>query len=190
MREAVQSDYRTTIEAFHAFIDDRPESEKWELIDGEIVLNPTATNRHQVIVGTLIYELHKARDRVSARWQILPGIGTRVRDDPHNEPVPDVMLIPSLSEVSNWTFDALAVFEILSPYSLRRDMVRKRAFYTRIETLTHYIVLAQDRREATVFARSSSFEPQILKAASAKFEIAQLGVSLPLGDIYRDVPLG
>ena len=48
MREAVQSDYRTTIEAFRAFIDDRPDDEKWELIDGEIVLNPTATNRHQV----------------------------------------------------------------------------------------------------------------------------------------------
>lgn len=74
MREAVQSDYRTAIEAFHAFIDDRPEDEKWELVDGEIVLNPAATNRHQVIVGTLIHELHKARDRVEANWQILPGL--------------------------------------------------------------------------------------------------------------------
>lgn len=99
------------------------------------------------------------------------------------------MVIPTLSEVSNWTFDALAVFEVLSPYSLRRDMVRKRAFYTRIERLSHYVVLAQDRREATVFARSNSFEPQILKAAKAKIEIETLGVSLLLADIYRDVPL-
>lgn len=190
MREAIQSDYRTTIEAFHAFIDDRPEDEKWELIDGEIVLNPTATNWHQVIVGALIYELHKARDRIRANWQILPGIGTRVPDDPHNEPVPDVMVIPSLSEVSNWTFDALVTFEVLSPYSLRRDMVRKRGFYSRIDKLTHYIVLAQDRREATVFARSSGFEPQILKTAKAKLELEPHGVSIPLADIYRDVPLG
>ena len=100
------------------------------------------------------------------------------------------MVMPSLSEVSNWTFDALAVFEILSPYSLRRDMVRKRNFYTRIESLTHYVVLAQDRREATVFARENEFQPLVLTAAKAKLEIAPLGVSIPLADIYRDVPLG
>ena len=73
MPDALQSDYRTTIEAFHAFIDDRPDDEKWELIDGEIVLNPTPTNLHQVIAGTLIHELHKARDRKRADWQNLPG---------------------------------------------------------------------------------------------------------------------
>jgi len=190
MGAALQSDYRTTIEAFHAFIDDRPDDEKWELIDGEIVLNPTATNWHQVIVGTLIHELHKACERVQANWQILPGIGTRHPDDPHNEPVPDVMVIPSLSEVSNSTFDALAIFEVLSPYSLRRDMVRKRDFYSRIESLTHYVVLAQDRREATIFARSEAFEPQVLKLESARLEIESLGVAIPLADIYRDVPLG
>ena len=100
------------------------------------------------------------------------------------------MIYPLSSEPTNWTFEALATFEILSPYSLRRDMVRKRASYTRIESLTHYVVLAQDRREATVFARSNDFNPQILKAADAKIEIEPLGISIPLADIYRDVPLG
>jgi Uma2 family endonuclease len=189
MHEALQGDYRTTIEAFRAFIDDRPDDEKWELIDGEIVLNPTPTDYHQVIVGRLIHEFHKARDRVDGTWQILPGIGTRHQDDPHNEPVPDVMIIPPLSEVSSVTFDPLVVFEVLSPYSLRRDMVRKRAFYTRIDSLTQYIVLAQDRREATVFARSNSYEPQVLKAANARLEIEPLGIAIPLADIFRDVPL-
>lgn len=189
MQEALRSDYRTTIEAFHAFTDDRPDFEKWELIDGEIVLNPTPTDHHQVIVGRLIHELHKARERIGGTWQILPGISTRLQDDPHNEPVPDVMILPHLSDATNVTFDAQVVFEVLSPFSLRRDMVHKRNFYTRIESLTHYIVLAQDRREATVFARSEAFEPRVLKAASAKIEIAPLGISLPLADIYRDVPL-
>ncbi len=38
-------------------------------------------------------------------------------------------------------------------------MVRKRDFYTRIETLTHYFVLAQDRREVTMFSRADGFLP-------------------------------
>ena len=190
MREAVQSDYRTTIEAFHAFVDDRPEDEKWELIDGEIVLNPTANNRHQFIVNNLQYELESARRRLHAAWRVLGGISTLHPDDKHNEPIPDVMVVPATSDIVNWTYDVLVVFEVLSPFSLRRDMVHKRNFYTRIEGLTHYVVLAQDRREATVFARSNGFEPQILKAADSRVEIAALGVSLPLTDIYHDVPLG
>lgn len=189
VREALQSDYRTTIEAFHAFVDDRPEEEKWELIDGEIVLNPTPTDRHQVIVGRLVHELYNACDRVGGNWQISPGIGVRLPDDAHSEPVPDVMIRPRLSEPTNWTFEALVPFEVLSPYSLRRDMVRKRGFYTRIESLTHYIVLAQDRMEATVFARSQDFEPSVINGATAKIEIEPLGFSPLLADIYRDVPL-
>jgi Uma2 family endonuclease len=99
------------------------------------------------------------------------------------------MIVPRLSEVANSTLDAIVVFEILSPFSLRRDMVHKREFYTRIESLTHYVVLAQDRREATVFARSEAFEPRVLTAADAAIDLAPLGVSIPLADIYRDVPL-
>ena len=74
--------------------------------------------------------------------------------------------------------------------SFDSDMVHKRNFYTRIESLTHYIVLAQDRIEATIFARPDAFSPRTLSAASDRIEIAPLGVSLSLADVYRDVPLG
>jgi Uma2 family endonuclease len=190
MREALKSDYRTTIEAFHAFVDDRPEDEKWELIDGEIVLNPTANNRHQLIANNIQFELESARRRLDSAWRVHGGISTLHPDDNHNEPIPDVMIVPATSDIFNWTYDVLVAFEVLSPFSLRRDMVHKRSFYTQIEKLTHYIVLAQDRREATVFARSHGFEPQVLKAANAKIEIEPLGLSLLLAEIYRDVPLG
>ena len=81
MREAVQSDYRTTIEAFRAFIDDRPDDEKWELIDGEIVLNPTANNRHQRIVRNILYGLEAIRRNTNAAWEAIPGISTRHPQD-------------------------------------------------------------------------------------------------------------
>lgn len=190
MTEALQDDYNTTIEAFHAFIDDRPEWEKWELIDGEIVLNPTANNRHQIIVTNLLFELGAVRRSSGGRWNVIPGISTRHPEDRHNEPIPDVMIVPPTSDIFNWTYDILVAVEVLSPFSVRRDMVHKRKFYTRIESLSHYVVLAQHRREATVFARSAGFEPRVLKAAKAQPEFEPLGVSIPLAEIYRDVPLG
>jgi Uma2 family endonuclease len=189
MGKALQSDYRTTIEAFHAFVDDRPDWEKWELIDGEIILNPTPTNRHEIVVHNLQYELEVIRRRVNAPWLVHAGIGTRLPEDQHNEPIPDVMIVPESSGVFNSTFDVLAAFEVLSPFSVRRDMVHKRNFYTRVERLESYVVLAQDRQEATVFARADGFAPKSLRGATARVEIPPLGVSIPLADIYRNVAI-
>ena len=188
MSEAVQ-DYRITIDAFRAFIDDRPETEKWELVDGEIVLNPAPNTRHQTVVRNLLFELETVRRRSAGQWYPIPGISLRIPDDQHNEPIPDVVVLPPTSEVFNWTFTALAVFEVLSPYSLRRDMVHKRRFYQRFASLTHYVVLAQDRVEATVFGRSDGFVALTLNGPNHFIEMAALGIRLPLADIYRDVPI-
>jgi Uma2 family endonuclease len=188
MSEALQSGYRMTIEAFRALVDDRPDHEKWELIDGEMILNPTPANRHQVIVANVLYELESFRRRTGAAWRTFPGIGTRHPDDQHNEVVPDLMIVPRSDDVTNWTYDVLVAFEVLSPGSVRRDMVRKRAFYTRLDTLTHYVVLAQDRREATIFARNADFVPRPI-SADGIIAIEPLGLSLPLAEVYRDILL-
>jgi Uma2 family endonuclease len=188
MQEALHSDYRTTIDEFRAFIADRPDDEKWELIDGEIVLNPTANNRHQIIVRNILFDLEVTRRRTTMSWQAIPGIGTRHPQDQSNEPIPDAMIIPRSSDIFNWTFDVQVVFEILSPFSLRRDMVHKRNFYTRIDSLSHYIVLAQHKQEATVFARAENFAQRVL--TDGAIEIETLAISLPLADLYRDVTLG
>ncbi len=189
MAQALHSDYQTDIGAFHAFMRDRPAWEKWELIDGELIVHATPTKRHQLITGNLLFELETIKRGVTASWLALIGIGTRLPGDSRNEIVPDLMVLPRASDASNWTYHVLAAFEVLSPDSLRRDMIRKPDFYTRIDSLTHYVVLAQDRIEATIFARSDAFSPKTL-AAGDRIEIAPLGISLPLAEIYRDVPLG
>ncbi|MBA3517010.1 MAG: Uma2 family endonuclease [Rhizobiales bacterium] len=186
MSEVSRDDYRMTAEAFHAFLADRPDWEKWELIDGEAIVQATPTKTHQIVIGNLIDQLYAARRENGGSWQPLIGIGTRVRRDAHNEVVPDVMIMPPSDDAAIWTFDVLAAFEVLSPGSVRRDMVRKRDFYTRIESLTHYVVLAQDRREATVFARLDTFEPRRLSGGDARIEIPPLGISLALSEVYRD----
>ena len=184
-----EAEYGVTIDAFRAFVDTRPDDEKWELIDGEVLLTPAPNSRHQRIVGRLLYELYKAREATQASWQVFPGIGVTNPGDDHNQPQPDVMITPPLDDVSSWTSDVLAAFEVLSPFTMRRDLVQKRRFYTGLPGLSHYIVLAQDRCEATIFARTHDFSPVILKNRDDKVEIDALGVSLRLGELYRDVPL-
>ena len=187
---AAATDFRTTIKAFRAFADNRPDGEKWELIGGRIVETHSSTHRHQIIIGRLLFELETSKRATSAPWQCFMGIGSRVASDHYNEIVPDAMVMLRTNTVIDWTYDVLAAFEVTAPETFDNDMVHKRAFYARIQRLTHYVVLAQDRREATMFSRSNDFSPLSLKSAGAKIEIEPLGIAIPLADIYRDVPLG
>jgi Uma2 family endonuclease len=176
-----------TITAFRAFVDHRPDGEKWELLDGKIVETHSSIRRHQILIGCLLFQLETAKRAAKAPWLCFMGIGTRVPRDRHNEIVPDAMVMPRSDKVIDWTYDVLAAFEVTAQETFDNDMVHKRYFYTGIDCLTHYVVLAQDRCEVTVFARSEGFSPRVLKGASAKIELATLGVSLLLADIYREV---
>lgn len=189
MSEAFRTDYRMTLEAFHAFTADRPHWEKWELIDGEATVQASPKLRHQLVVDNVAFQLGLIRRETSANWLSFAGVGTRIVGDNHNEVIPDVMILPAGGDdLSNWTYDVIAAFEVLSPGSVRRDMVRKRAIYQRMPTLTHYVVVAQDRREVTVFARGDKFSPQQLTGDDV-LEIPPLGIFIPLAEIYRDIPL-
>lgn len=43
-----------TVEEFYTFTDARPDEEKWELIDGEPILNAAPSYHHQRILGNLL----------------------------------------------------------------------------------------------------------------------------------------
>ena len=84
--------HRMTIDEFLAFTDERPDDERWELIDGVPVLNPTPTDFDQVIVANILAALVTLRRARKARWIALPGVGTRAGDFTDRLPAPDVMV--------------------------------------------------------------------------------------------------
>ena len=64
-----------TVEEFYAFTDRQPDEEKWELIDGEPVLNASPSPFHQWIVRNLVLALVIRVSELSASWGVLPGLG-------------------------------------------------------------------------------------------------------------------
>jgi Uma2 family endonuclease len=178
-----------TLDAFEAFTKDRSHLEKWELIDGEAIMQASPKTRHQQIVTNILFELEQIRRRIEADWIVVGGIGARVADDNHNEIIPDVMILPQVGDdMSNWTFDLLVAFEVLSPGSVRRDMVRKPTIYRRMPALMHYFVVAQDQREVTVFARAEGFVRRTL--SGAVLQVDELGIAVSIAEIYRGIRLG
>ena len=180
-----------TVEEFYAFTDTRPDEEKWELIDGEPVLSASPSPLHQWIVKNLVIALGIREREQGVDWVVLPGLGVRVTDI--NRPEPDVLIMPrtgrSRDPQGRDRNDVIVIFEILSPSTEDRDLRWKRAAYTSLPSLTHYVVIAQDAVEVVVFARAAAFAEQRLRSIGDSIELPALGISLPLTDIYRDTGL-
>jgi Uma2 family endonuclease len=180
-----------TVEEFYAFTDTRPDEEKWELIEGEPILNAAPSRMHQLIIRNVIVALTIRERELNAPWMVLPELVVRVSKT--DRPEPDVVVIPSDHrsvdpggrDVSN----VIVAFEVLSPSTEGQDLRWKRRAYTGLPSLTHYIVIAQDAVEVTVFARDDDFAERRIRSLDKTIELRSLGISLPMAEIYRDTGL-
>ncbi|MGH6818623.1 MAG: Uma2 family endonuclease [Methylovirgula sp.] len=180
-----------TAEEFFAFTEMRPEDGKWELIDGEPVLNPSPTRLHQRILGNLLSTL-KILERSQRRggrlpWEVLPGIGVRISNT--DALVPDFLIRPFDDFTGVECDDMIAAFEVLSPSTADHDLRWKRQAYATLASLQHYVVVAQDAAEVVVFDRQRGFAERRLEGLGATLDLPMLNIALPLAEIYRDTGL-
>jgi len=180
-----------TVDEFYLLTDVRPDEEKWELIDGEPILNASPTPIHQWILKNLIVTLGLQERVPGVNWTAIPGIGALVSET--SRPEPDAMILPReglrLLHSGRDTDNAIVLFEIMSPSTRSRDLKWKRAAYTTMTALTHYVVIAQDAVDVVVFDRESGFNETRYRSAADVIEFTQLGISLSLSEIYRDTGL-
>lgn len=180
-----------TIEEFYDFTDRQPDEEKWELIEGEFVLQASPGPPHQRIVRNLTFALAGRQFERETPWEVLPGLGVRISNI--SRPEPDVLILPRLPPPLDPTRrdrdDVLVVFEVLSPSTAERDLRWKREAYASLASLTHYVVIAQNAWDVVVFARDTGFSEQRLSGRDDAIVFPALGVTLPLAEIYRDTGL-
>lgn len=182
-----------TVEEFIAFTETRPDEERWELIEGEPVLNAAPTDWHQTIVTTLGGLLLAEKERLNAAWVPLAGIGVRVGLTPPSLPQPDVMILEhglgaAPSPVAS---DALVVFEIISPSNRRTSEAWRRQAFATVPNLQHYVTVAQRRVEVVRYDRARDWKPTAVRSLKRALDLPALAtVTLPLAALYRWTPLG
>jgi Uma2 family endonuclease len=171
-----------TVEDFLAFADSRPDDEKWELIDGEPILSPSASYPHQIIVGNLIRYLGNLSMAETTVWAAIPGIGVRLSD--FRAPMPDVLIRPADNLEGSVCDDMIVAFEVLSPSTADHDLRWKRKAYADLPSLAHYVVVAQDGIEVVAYDRSGNWAERRLERIDAVLDLPAVGVRLPLAQIY------
>ena len=185
MQERIQPPERMTFEEFFAFVQTRPEEERWELFDGEKVLQASPTRWHQKIVGNVAFELGVIERQGHSNWDVLPGLVVHDANNPKSAPLPDILVVPRSRENVNYTHDVIAAFEVLSPSTKKRDLTWKLRYYTGLATMQHYVVIAQDELLVRHFARADGWKERKLRKAADVVALTAIGADLPIANIYR-----
>lgn len=138
---------RYSVADLHALPDDGP---RYELIDGRIIVSPSATGGHNAIAHWIMAAL----DDANPGEEYLVSTDVSARIDDHNEPRPDVVVFKSEHfEVSPFPIDAaLLVVEVVSPSSVLRDTEIKRGVYARAGVPSYWIVVPDDDKPTIALA--------------------------------------
>lgn len=182
---------RVTLADFEEMLADKPEDEKWELIDGRVYkgMVGAAWEHKQIVLNlTLSVNNHLRASRSTCRgydetfW---------LRDKAQDLGVfPDLLVFcgplkPGQTSVD----DPVVLFEIVSKGSQARDRMTKRVAYQRLASLKHFILIERDSVLIDHYIRREDGwhgEPP-LDTLAATLHIAAIDLTLTAADIYRDV---
>ena len=177
-----------TIEEFLAMTAERPDDERWELIEGQPVVNATPTDFHQLIATNILIALDRIRERTGATWRPLIGVSTRVPISPRSLPQPDVMVKALPGTGKPFSDEALVLFEVLSPSNNPPDQAWRRKVYASIPNLAHYVTVAQKSVIVTRHDRAKGWTSTRITAIGDSLDLPVLGGAIPLRVLYRDTP--
>lgn len=191
---------RVTLEQFHAFRDERPKEEKWELIDGVPMMMPPPTLMHQRISGNLEKLLNDRLALVRSDWRADREIGLLLPEDLRFNPEPDVTVIDTAIEFGQHYAERFYfVAEVLSESNRPETyggsdkpapLAAKLAYYQAHEDCRGVLIVRQDRVAATLHGRGSDgWMIRELDKPADRIDIPGIGDIGSLGAVYRHTPL-
>lgn len=186
----VRSDGKFTVEEYLAFIESRPEEERWQLIDGVAMMMPPPTLRHQRIASNLARRLNDQLEMVRPDLYAYQEIGLMVPDVASFRPEADVAVLDSsVDQESPYADRFYLVAEILSDSNTDKDIAAKRVRYLQHPDNLHFVLIEQKRVRVEVWARAAGWEPVVLDRLDAVLELPEWGFHLPLAALYRGTSL-
>jgi Uma2 family endonuclease len=187
-----QQDRKFSVEEYLAFIDTRPDHERWQLIDGGAMRIPHPTLRHQGIASNLCYIL---MDHFRARHlPLLPifRIGLIVPGAALFGPFGDVVVadddVGKMDTAFVERFHLVA--EVLSDGDMENDIPVKLRHYVRHPQNLYVLLIEQDRARVDLRARAAGWAPVILEGHEAVLDLPEWGFRTPLAELYDGTGLG
>jgi Uma2 family endonuclease len=181
-----------TMEQFHAFRDDRPKEEKWELIDGVPMMMPPPTLVHQRISRNLEALLNARLQEVQPEWQADREVGVWLKGDEKYNPEPDVTVIDTAVAIGQiYVQRFYFVAEVLSESDKKAVLEAKLRYYQEHAHNRCVLFVRQDRVGAVQHDRQTGgrWRRRQLARPGVALTFPDIGTIGRLRDLYRFTPL-
>jgi len=171
-----------TVEEFLAFEAEEPE--RYEFVDGIVRMMTGASAAHSAIKGNVFAELRSALRSGPCRVDV---------DDlkvvtPTAVMYPDVLVTcRPLAPDDDRLSDPTVVVEVLSPTTERHDRIAKWREYQTIESLRHFVLVAQAERRIEISSRTETGWALVtVEPPDDGIPLDAIGATLSLEAIYHD----
>jgi Uma2 family endonuclease len=162
-----------------------------EYLDGQIFAMSGASEAHIIITDNLSAELRirlrgsSCRSYSSQMKVLINATGLYT--------YPDIVVVCGERQFVDDRRDIITnptvLIEVLSPSTELYDRTKKFAHYRQLESLTDYVLVAQDRPYVDHFIRQSNQEwlLRVSDGMEGTISIPSIGCTLALADVYKDV---
>ena len=176
---------------------------KWTVQD-YLAAEQTSEVRHEFVSGDLYAMAGASEEHNFISGNIFAALRNHLRGKPckvfiHDMKVhvfanltlfyyPDVMVVcdPEDKERLYKTRPRIIV-EVVSSSTVNTDTREKLITFIQLPSLEEYVLVEQDSMTVTVHRRSKNWLPDVLSGADAVLELASIGFSLPLREVYEGV---
>jgi Uma2 family endonuclease len=187
----VRTDGKFTVEEYLAFIESRPEDERWQLIDGVAMMMPPPTVPHQIIAGNLASALNALFRRLQRKLIAVQEVGLTVPNVASFRPRADMAVLDKPFNLKVPYADRFyLVMEVLSDSSTDKDIAAKSSRYIQHPQNLYYLLADQDEARVNVRARAQGWGPVEVKGLDAVLELPEWGFRMSLADLYDGTALG
>lgn len=173
------------------------QEDTWELVDGYPVLKfdngpemmAGASENHDQVVVNLLSRL---RDRLRGRRCRAKTADQAARMLRGNIRRPDVTIDCGPRRPASYeSVEPAVLFEVLSPSTRRLDLLRKSDEYRSLPGLKHFVFVEPGQPFIMVWSRDTEgdWARTELAGLDGAVQLAGVGVTLPMREIYEDVEL-
>jgi Uma2 family endonuclease len=177
------------VDEFMAFLETRPDNERWDLIEGVAVMMAPPSYAHQRITRNFCELLNSAFSEQRLDLFAYFSAGVRNPGLRNFQPEPDVVVVPGVAGYDLYSEKFRLAGEIISPTNTRREIDLKLRRYREGPDNLYVVVIEPREFLVEIHARRESWQPKVLKQRDDLVEMPEFGLRCHVVDIYRGTVL-
>ena len=177
------------VDEFMAFLETRPDNERWDLIEGVAVMMAPPSYAHQRITRNLCELLNSAFAAERRNLFAYFNAGVRNPGLRNFQPEPDAVVVAGVASYDVYSERFQLVAEVLSPSNTRTEIDLKLRRYREAPDNLYAVVIDPREIHVEIHAKRDNWKPAVLTRLDDTMDMPEFGLHCTVADLYRGTPL-